>query len=71
MFLNQCVDIQISSVKPVPDHKHLFSAGQSVPKEVEKFYENNDVDTFRLDRSYHEGRKDPDNEFLVCILTFL
>ncbi|XP_071162209.1 dedicator of cytokinesis protein 4-like isoform X6 [Mytilus edulis] len=55
--------IQISGVKPVPDPKNAYSSDQKVPREVEKFYESNDVDTFQMDRSYHQGKKDRDNEF--------
>ncbi|VDI43172.1 Hypothetical predicted protein, partial [Mytilus galloprovincialis] len=55
--------IQISGVKPVPDPKNAYASDQKVPREVEKFYESNDVDTFQMDRSYHQGKKDKDNEF--------
>ncbi|CAC5402947.1 DOCK3 [Mytilus coruscus] len=55
--------IQISGVKPVPDPKNAYASDQKVPREVEKFYESNDVDTFQMDRSYHQGKKDRDNEF--------
>ena len=52
-------------MKPVPDPKNAYSSDQKVPREVEKFYESNDVDTFQMDRSYHQGKKDKDNEFKV------
>ena len=55
--------IQISGVKPIPNPKNSFADELKVPREVAKFFENNDVDTFQFNRSFHQGKKDPDNEF--------
>ena len=36
-----------------------------VPLNVQNFYKVNDVDTFQLDRPFHRGDRDENNEFKV------
>ena len=56
--------IQICNVKPVPSVQEALE-GLSVPPYVSNFYKVNDVDTFQLDRPFHEGDRDKTNEFKV------
>ena len=58
------IDIQIGSVKPLPDKKKEFK-NKVIPTEIKNFYNVNEVDTFQFDRAYHRGTKDPNNESKV------
>ena len=65
-FLNDCSDIQICNVKPIPEDNPLFvEAGTDIPEKIASFYQVNDVRRFQLDRPVHKGPVDKDNEFKV------
>ena len=62
--LNSVLDIQVCPVKPIPSPRPEFE-DRAVPVEIRHFYNSNEVDTFQLDRPYHRGEKDKDNESKV------
>ncbi|KAK2163113.1 hypothetical protein LSH36_85g03072 [Paralvinella palmiformis] len=61
-FLSHISDIQIWPVRPLPDINSDFLESD-VPMNVRNFYKVNQVDIFQLDRPYHVGTKDDNNEF--------
>ena len=63
-FLSHISDIQIWPVRPLPDINSDFLESD-VPMNVRNFYKVNQVDIFQLDRPYHVGTKDDNNEFKV------
>ncbi|KAL3852348.1 hypothetical protein ACJMK2_016003, partial [Sinanodonta woodiana] len=59
--------IQICSVKPVPTERVEFK-DKNVPAEIKSFYNVNEVDTFQVDRPFHKGERDPNNDYkTLCI----
>ncbi|XP_055305427.1 dedicator of cytokinesis protein 3 isoform X2 [Sitodiplosis mosellana] len=64
-FEDKCQYIQISNVRPIPDHPLFKNTMFPVPEKVAKFYHVNDVKRFQHDRPVYKGQadKDKDNEF--------
>ncbi|CAH1784994.1 unnamed protein product [Owenia fusiformis] len=59
--------LQICAVKPVPVLREEFEGG-GVSEKILSFYKVNEVNRFQYDRPFHEGTKDPKNEFkTLCI----
>ncbi|XP_077981762.1 dedicator of cytokinesis protein 3-like isoform X1 [Glandiceps talaboti] len=53
--------IEVRIVNPIPEEPELFR-DQTVPEDILKYYETNDVKRFYFDRPFHRGEKDPNNE---------
>ncbi|XP_012553779.2 dedicator of cytokinesis protein 1 isoform X1 [Hydra vulgaris] len=54
--------IQVCKVDPKPVERRKFQ-GKPIVDQIKKFYEVNDVSAFALNRPFHKGVKDKDNEF--------
>ena len=48
----------------MPNIEESFQA-QNVPENVRSFHQVNMVDTFQLDRPFHKGERDKNNDFKV------
>jgi hypothetical protein len=56
--------IQLCPLRPIPTVDPALCSAE-VPNAVRSFYYVNEVDTFQSDRPFHQGPKDPGNEFKV------
>jgi hypothetical protein len=65
IFLNVSSDIQLCTVKPIPDEERAELSSCDVPMRIAEYYKVNEIDTFQYDRPFHEGKKDEKNEFRV------
>ena len=65
VLLNGITDLQICSVRPVPDKTNPLFEAPGVPEQVIQFHRTNLVDTFQFDRPFHRGEKNKENEFKV------
>ena len=54
--------IQICKVDPKPVLRRKFQS-KNIAEQIKKFYEVNDVSEFILNRPFHRGTRDKDNEF--------
>jgi hypothetical protein len=54
--------IQTCTVEPLPEDPDRFQ-GQNVAETIRGFHTHNDVRQFRVDRPFHRGPKDKENEF--------